>query len=227
MAAAYQLLADNGPDGLPARFLVLDTAGRTLGSVRFHAATGAWLTAIEGRGWGRDARSRDAAARYVAEVAMGRPLTPEHGAPCGRRRPLWERPGVGLRRLPCVRPDGHDGDHADAVGGTWPGESGNRTHAEHPQHDEHSHAEGEGMDDAGTGPETGTPSGPETERSRTPGPFTVPGDDADAVADDLYDALSEALRDGGNVVADSAFSALDWWLRKGGALPGPWRTRRP
>lgn len=39
---------------------------------------------------------------------------------CGARRPGWERPGPGRHRLPCVRDIGHDQDHLDAFGQTWP-----------------------------------------------------------------------------------------------------------
>lgn len=43
---------------------------------------------------------------------------------CGARRPGWERgPAVGINRIPCVLPDGHEGEHANAFGQTWPAAS--------------------------------------------------------------------------------------------------------
>lgn len=39
---------------------------------------------------------------------------------CGARRRGWERPGPGRHRLPCIRDIGHDQDHLDAFGQTWP-----------------------------------------------------------------------------------------------------------
>ncbi|MEF9904762.1 DUF6907 domain-containing protein [Streptomyces sp. P9-A2] len=42
---------------------------------------------------------------------------------CGARRPGWERPGPGRRRLPCILPAGHNGDHRDAFAQTWDGPS--------------------------------------------------------------------------------------------------------
>ncbi|WP_406355019.1 hypothetical protein OHB56_21120 [Streptomyces sp. NBC_01635] len=47
------------------------------------------------------------------------PTTP----PCGARRTGWERPGPGRRRLPCILPAGHNGDHRDAFAQTWDGPS--------------------------------------------------------------------------------------------------------
>lgn len=44
---------------------------------------------------------------------------------CGARRPGWERgPAIGINRIPCVLPDGHDGDHSNALDQTWPAHPG-------------------------------------------------------------------------------------------------------
>lgn len=43
------------------------------------------------------------------------------GAPCGTRRLGWESgPAIGINRIPCVRPAGHEDDHANAFGQIWP-----------------------------------------------------------------------------------------------------------
>ncbi|MFJ4867792.1 hypothetical protein [Streptomyces sp. NPDC088757] len=40
---------------------------------------------------------------------------------CGARRPGWETgPAIGINRIPCVQDAGHDGDHVNAFGQSWP-----------------------------------------------------------------------------------------------------------
>lgn len=40
---------------------------------------------------------------------------------CDGRRPGWEHgPAIGRQRIPCTLPAGHDGDHRNALGDTWP-----------------------------------------------------------------------------------------------------------
>ncbi|MFC9225813.1 hypothetical protein ACFT8W_34660 [Streptomyces hygroscopicus] len=40
--------------------------------------------------------------------------------PCGARKPGWENgPAIGRHRIPCVRPEGHQGAHRDALAQEW------------------------------------------------------------------------------------------------------------
>ncbi|MFE3073139.1 hypothetical protein [Streptomyces sp. NPDC059247] len=40
---------------------------------------------------------------------------------CGARRPGWEQgPAIGINRIPCILPAGHEGEHGNAFGQTWP-----------------------------------------------------------------------------------------------------------
>ncbi|MFD7443897.1 hypothetical protein [Streptomyces sp. NPDC059909] len=40
---------------------------------------------------------------------------------CGARRPGWENgPAIGINRIPCILAAGHDDDHRNAFGQTWP-----------------------------------------------------------------------------------------------------------
>ncbi|WP_017239509.1 hypothetical protein [Streptomyces sp. SS] len=40
---------------------------------------------------------------------------------CGARRPGWEQgPAIGINRIPCILSAGHEGEHGNAFGQTWP-----------------------------------------------------------------------------------------------------------
>lgn len=57
--------------------------------------------------------------RPDASASPDSPTPPR--APCGARKPGWELgPAIGSHRIPCVLAAGHDGDHRDGLGQTWP-----------------------------------------------------------------------------------------------------------